>query len=695
MGTWSAFNSLIDSAEDLGVRTTEGKDRFGALTSSDADRATLAVVARFFESSQVLFGVLRADGTIIEANESWSTILGHEPDQLRGQNSWDYVDPDRLRAERPRIEQLLSETGQAEATLPMWRADGEHREIAWHISWDANAGLCFSVGRDVTDERLAVERMAYSDRFFSLAADYLVVFDFEGGIRRINDAVCRGLDTTHEAVAKTPLLDFIHPEDQARAVSAVSSARRYSQATWTGRVMRGDEAHWVETTLVHDVDEDVIILVGRDVTKVVELTSALQLRAETDTLTGLPNRNRFTALIDQALEVGRPAVLFCDLDRFKVVNDSLGHLAGDTLLQLLGRRLESFSERTGTTVARIGGDEFVVLVESADVASATDLANRFRAIVKDPFVIRGNRMFVDTCVGVAVCPSVGAMSAEDLLSAADTAVYSAKSQGPGKIVVFDAELQARVRSRFTMELELRSAVEDDRLIPHLQPIVALDTGEITSVEALVRLRLLDGSQVQPLDFLPVAEETGLLPGIDQRMLRFALADGPTKCPGLSIAVNVSAAQIVDPMYATIVSRLAEHYEIGIEHLIFELTESSMLTDIETTTQNLQQLRDLGARTALDDFGTGYSSLSHLRDFPIDIVKIDREFTSSFLEDRATRAVVEGVLSVCKALGMTVVAEGVETEAEAAAMFENGCDLAQGWLFHRPMPVEDLTALLNS
>ncbi len=690
----SSFNSSSEAAEESRVRTREGNDRYVALTSPDADRAMSALATRFFASSRVLFGVLDFDGTIIEANESWHTILGHEPELLRGKSSWDYVEPGQLSHEQGEIERLLNETGQATSTLSMRRADGEYRDIEWQISWDQGAHICFSVGRDVTDERMVAERLRDSDRFFSLAADYLVVFDFDGGIRRINDAVCRGLNTTHEAVAETPLLDFIHPEDQTSAINAVAMARRLSQTTWTGRVMRGTEPHWVETTLVHDVSEDVIILVGRDVTKVLELTTALKQRAETDTLTGLPNRNQFTNLIDQALAVGLPAVLFCDLDRFKVVNDSLGHIAGDTLLQILGRRLESLSKRTGTTVARIGGDEFVVLIDSADVESATELAHQFRAIVKDPFVIRGNRMFVDTCVGVAVCPAVGAMTSEDLLSAADTAVYSAKSQGPGKIVVFDSELQDRAHSRFTMELELRSAVEDDRLLPYLQPIVDLDDGRIVSAEALVRLHLLDGSQVPPLEFLHVAEETGLLPAIDQRTLRFALSEALVKCPGVSIAVNVSAAQIVDPMYATIVGRLAEHYEVGIEHLIFELTESSMLTDVETTTQNLQQLRDLGARTALDDFGTGYSALSHLRDFPIDIVKIDREFTASFLGDRATRAVVEGVLSVCNALGMTVVAEGVETEAEAEAMRNSGCHLAQGWLYHRPMPVDDLTALLT-
>lgn len=538
------------------------------------------------------------------------------------------------------------------------------------------------------------QRLRDSARFFDLAGDYLVVFGFDFRVRRVNSAVYRGLATTEEQVARRPIGSFIHPEDRLDALASVEDARVHGRSTWSGRVLvdRG-QFHWVKATLVHDVDEDAIVLVGRDVTAEHELTERLRHRAETDVLTGLWTRERFLAELDAVRQTEPLAVLFCDLDRFKVVNDSLGHAAGDELLRMLGERLRTVHDDPRVAIGRIGGDEFVIVLRGGDRREALQLAERVRSLATEPFELGGKRLHVGMSVGIALSTPGDERMAETVLGEADTAVYRAKAMGRGAVVVFDADMREQAALRMTREADLRAALAEHRLVAHAQPIVRIDDPTVIyGAELLVRMQMPDGTLRSPAGFLPVAEETGLISTIDELMLDIALGGMAERC-NTQLGVNISASRIVEPSFADAVLAAAERNAADLSGLVIELTETSVLTDPRATMVNLAKLREHGVRVALDDFGTGFSSLAHLNEFPMDFVKIDRSFTSALPHDPRTRAIVEGVLAMSNGLGLSVVAEGVETQEEAEALRAIGCEEAQGWLYHRPMPLDDLERLM--
>ena len=547
---------------------------------------------------------------------------------------------------------------------------------------------------EIRQRDVDAQRLRDSDRFFDLADDYLVVFGFDFRIRRVNASVYRGLGTSAEQVARRPIGSFIHPDDRLASLAAVEKARDVGRSTWKGRVMLGrDRYHWVQATLVHDVDEDAIVLVGRDVTAERELTERLRVRAETDPLTGLWTRQRFLAALEEAGAEERLAVLFCDLDRFKVVNDSLGHAAGDDLLAALGERLRTVHDDPRVAMGRIGGDEFVMLIQGGDRADALSLAQRVRDLATEPFDLGGKRLHVGMSVGIALSTGSDDRSAEQLLGEADTAVYRAKAAGRGTVVVFDEEMREQAAQRLTEEADLRAALAEHRLVAYAQPIVRIEDPSIVyGAELLVRMQMPDGTLRAPAHFVPVAEETGLISTIDELMLDVALSGLAERC-GTQLGVNISASRIVEPGFADAVLAAADRHGQDLSNLVIELTETSVLTDPSATMINLSRLREHGARVALDDFGTGFSSLAHLNEFPMDFVKIDRSFTSALPHDARTRAIVEGVLAMSNGLGLSVVAEGVETQEEAAALVAIGCEEAQGWLYHRPMPLDRFEQLM--
>lgn len=654
------------------------------------------VMRRFFESSNLLFAVIDFDGTCLEANEAWLNVLGYRPDELIGTNAIELIEPNGYQDSIKRVRQELASTGRTTATYQLRSKSGEYRSVEWTITGDGSSGRVFNIGRDITEEKEVERRLRDSDRFFSLARDYLLVFGRGGEIVRVNEALRAGFRLSEEEILELHAASLIHPDDLQAAGEATAAAIEHGEATWTGRVLAYDGCHSLQCTLVHDSEEDVIVVVARDVSEEIRLNQALRLRAERDPLTGLANRHTITGLIDSALIQGRPAVLFCDLDRFKVVNDSLGHRIGDDLLRTLGRRLESIDAEPGVQVGRIGGDEFVVLIEDSDEAEARAMAERLIELVSSAFALRGKKVFVGLSIGVALASDwmreASNDESGDLLAAADTAVYRAKADGGGRIVVFDEALQQRARNRMAVEVELRSALDESRVYAHAQPTMRMEDGAIVGAELLVRLVRHNGDVLPPDEFLWVAEETGLLPAMDVRMINTAFGYFSELLPGLSASVNVSAGQIVDPDFPDLVAKVAADNNRTLDGLIVELTESSVLLDTTVATQNLVRLRSMGAKIALDDFGTGFSSLSHLRSLPIDILKIDREFTQTFLEDPSTLSIIQGLLSICMGLGIEVTAEGVESEEQAQALQALGCQTAQGWLYHPAMPIEDLARI---
>ncbi len=441
----------------------------------------------------------------------------------------------------------------------------------------------------------------------------------------------------------------------------------------------------------------------RDITHRKQAEERLTYAALHDELTGLPNRALFMDRLDNAVNRFRRrsdqqfGVLFLDLDRFKVINDSLGHLAGDKVLRSIARRLESCL-RIGDTVARLGGDEFAILLEDvADFAEVDKVAERIDQELEKPFHIHGHEFYTDASLGIALS-STGYDRAEDLLRDADTAMYRAKSEGRGRRVFFDPAMHERAMARLHLENDLRRAVDRQEFEVYFQPLVELAGGRLRGFEALVRWRHPERGMMAPVDFLPVAQETGLSQRIGWWVLgeacrrmkawqqRFAWAGE------LAVSVNLDARQLSSAELLERVESELAGSGLAPRCLQLEITESMIIANPELTGKVLSSLRALGIRLYVDDFGTGYSSLSQLHRFPVDTLKIDRSFVSRMSAGGEELEIVRTIVALAGNLKLTVLAEGVETAEQLALLRDLGCEYAQGFLFARPLApgaVEDL------
>ena len=432
--------------------------------------------------------------------------------------------------------------------------------------------------------------------------------------------------------------------------------------------------------------------------------STLEYQALYDGLTGLPNRSLLRSRIDDALRrssrVGTGvAVLFLDLDRFKVVNDSVGHELGDVLLQLAGERLRE-PLRPGDTLGRFGGDEFmVVCTRIADEAAAREAAARFANVLAEPFTLGGGEVFVTASVGIAFCADAD-ISADALIRNADVAMYRAKAQGRNQQVVFTENVDQRKVEQLALEQALRNAIDAEEFEVYFQPAVRLADGAMTHVEALVRWHRPDHGLVMPGLFIPLAEETGLIVPLGWWVLERAceLATAWPELPNgelVQVAVNLSARQLAAPELHDVVAGVLERTGLEPDRLCFEITESDLVHDVEGAKAALRRLKDLGVKLAIDDFGTGYASLEYIRHFTMaDFLKIDRSFIDGVERpDSQEAAIVQAAIALAKSLGLAVVAEGVETLFQMEALRDLECDLAQGYLFSRPVPVDDAIELL--
>ncbi|GAA3292227.1 bifunctional diguanylate cyclase/phosphodiesterase [Dactylosporangium vinaceum] len=409
-----------------------------------------------------------------------------------------------------------------------------------------------------------------------------------------------------------------------------------------------------------------------------------------DELTGLPNRAVFTARTTEALD-GGPSVLMLDLDRFKEVNDTLGHQYGDELLRQVAARTAA-AVRATDTVARLAGDEFAILLPATGAPDATRLAERIQASLHRSFDLDDVTVDIEVSIGVASAPQ------DDLIRCADIAMYAAKDTKTG-IVAYQPALHTEDSSRLQLLGDLRRALDaDDQITLHYQPKVSLADGAVCGVEALVRWRHPERGPIAPADFIPVAETTGLITRLTLYVLRHALAqarDWLDAGRALPVAVNLSPRCLLDPGLVEDVTRLLAEFRVPAGRLRLEVTESAVMANPALATATLRQLHELGVHLSIDDYGTGYSSMAYLKALPVDELKVDRTFVQHMDTDHDDAVLVRGAIELGHNLGMTVVAEGVETEAHAEALRALGCDIAQGYHYARPLPAEDLELWLHA
>ncbi|MEW5745315.1 MAG: EAL domain-containing protein [Nitrospirota bacterium] len=628
----------------------------------------------------------------------------------------DYITKGKMARLVPAIERELRE---AEVRRARKRAEDEldrYRSRLERMVAERTAELRITNARlqqEVYERRLIEKDLRRSEEDFRRMFDQspigvsVVAMDYR--ILRTNRELCRISGYSCEEMTSLTLDRIIHPDDLPATIEHFQrlAADELDHFQLDRRLIRKrGSTIWVRLSvrIIRDTDgvPSYFLPMMEDITDRKRMEEMIRHQAYHDLLTGLPNRTLFMDHLNLALHQAqrnrqRLAVMFLDLDRFKNINDSMGHNAGDRLLKKVASRLRT-CVRESDTVARIGGDEFTILLPSigqSDDASVT--ARKIIASLKEPYMIDHHALYVTPSIGISMYPDDGEY-ADTLLKNADIAMYHAKEQGRDNHQFYNPQMNIRTIERMILENRLRQTLERGELVVHYQPQIAVGTRQMTCVEALVRWQHPEKGLLDPLQFIPLAEETGFIVSIDEWVLRTACAQARAwqdagMTPGC-VTVNLSARQFQQPDLAEMVSEVLRGSGLHPRHLEIEITESTVMQQIESALPNLITLQQMGVAFSIDDFGTGYTSLSYLKKLPVRKIKIDKSFIKGLLDDPDYKAIVSAVIALAHSLKLQVVAEGVETEDQLEFLESAGCDAVQGYLFSEALPTSGCKEIME-
>lgn len=687
------------------------------ISERKAAEAVLRRLSSIVESSTDAITSTTTDGVIMTWNRGAERLFGYTAEEALGRHVSMIVPPERTQELRDILEK--ASLGQAVERLETVRRHRDGRELQVLVSVApllGDDGVVVGVSdvtHDITERIVALrDRAAAEGRFeaaFLRSPIGMALSDLGGYPTAVNRALCDMLGREPDELVGQRWYTFGHPDEVSLGVAVrdhlAAGGDHYSDER---RYIRPDGSTvWVQVSvnLVRSSDEEPMyfMLQMQDVTDRKVMERELQHRALHDDLTGLPNRALLNDRLDHALVAAERSgrctgVAFLDVDGFKHVNDALGHAVGDRLLVEVGHRLIA-SVRPADTVARFGGDEYVLVCEDVTIEAMTGLAGRITEAMAQPFAVDGREVPLHASVGITISRS--GSTSQSLLSEADAAMYRAKELGRGRAAVFDDSLRAKAASLLEGERALQAGITNGELVAYYQPIIEIDSETPVGVEALVRWHTPDGRIVLPEEFIPTAETSGLIVEIGAAVLAQATAavarwnaDNPD-LPDLWVSVNLSARQLIDTGLASLVGAILEATGLppGLLHL--EITETVVMEDIAQSVLVLEELKRLGVKLSIDDFGTGYSSLSYLKQLPLDTLKIDRSFVRGLGSSPDDSSIVEAIVSLGQALGMGCLAEGVESGAQRDALARLGCRYGQGYLWSPALEPADAAAWAGS
>ena len=649
-----------------------------------------------------------SDGRLIDVNEGFTLISGYSAEEARERTTLElglWVEP----GERQRMIDLLQRDGSVRDFLASIRTrSGQIKlcELSVQTLLIGNAPCMLTIARDITERQQMQEKLRQAATVFESTAEGVMITDTRQRITAVNRAFTTITGYSEaEALGQTPRMLASGQHDSAFYLAMWH--RLTDQGHWQGEIWnrrKNGEIYpeWLTISTVRDTHGEITHFVGvfADITILKHAQARLDYQAHHDPLTGLPNRllfeSRLLAALADAQTDGRlGAVLFLDLDRFKHINDSLGHPVGDELLKGIAQRLRE-QLRDIDTVARLGGDEFIILLPGLHQADdAVAVANKLLDCFKVPFPAESHEFFISASIGISLYPQDG-QDVATLVKNADAAMYRAKAGGRNRVELYTRDLTYQATQRIALENELRRALERNELSLHYQPKLRLADLRLTGAEALIRWHHPVIGEVPPDRFIPLAEESGLIQQIGDWVLREACRQMSQwhhqHVPFGPLSVNLASAQLRHPQLTQRIAALLDEFALPAERLQLEITEGFIMSETEEALAILHELKALGLELAIDDFGTGYSSLSYLKRLPLDSLKIDKSFVRGLPDDSNDVAIVRAIIALARSLQLTVIAEGVEKEAQKTFLAQEGCEQIQGFLVSPPLPAEDFTSL---